>query len=49
MLVVGCCEGMMISGYAAFGPKVIETQFGLTAANAALLFGKKKFYVDLIF
>ena len=40
LVLVGCCEGFIVSGFSTFGPKVVETQFGKTAADASLLFGK---------
>ncbi|XP_072028586.1 solute carrier organic anion transporter family member 4A1-like [Amphiura filiformis] len=39
LVLAGCSEGFVVSGFSTFGPKVVETQFGLTAADASLLFG----------
>lgn len=38
--LAGASEGMLISGFAAFLPKLIENQFGVSASQAALLLGK---------
>ncbi|XP_061385578.1 solute carrier organic anion transporter family member 4A1 isoform X1 [Danaus plexippus] len=37
--LAGASEGMLISGFAAFLPKLIENQFGVSASQAALLLG----------
>lgn len=37
--LAGASEGMLISGFAAFMPKLIENQFAVSAAEAALLLG----------
>ncbi|GBP12346.1 Solute carrier organic anion transporter family member 4C1 [Eumeta japonica] len=37
--LAGASEGLLISGFAAFLPKLIENQFAVNAANAALLLG----------
>ena len=33
------CEAMMISGFGTFIPKIVESQFALTPAEAALILG----------
>lgn len=38
--LAGASEGLLLSGFAAFMPKLIENQFAVNAANAALLLGK---------
>lgn len=38
--LAGASEGMLISGFAAFLPKLIENQFAVNASDAALLLGK---------
>lgn len=43
--LAGASEGMLISGFAAFLPKLIENQFAVSASEAALLLGKD--YVDI--
>ncbi|KAL4713814.1 hypothetical protein ACJJTC_015468 [Scirpophaga incertulas] len=37
--LAGASEGLLISGFAAFLPKLIENQFGVSASGAALLLG----------
>ncbi|CAH2049869.1 unnamed protein product, partial [Iphiclides podalirius] len=37
--LAGASEGMLISGFAAFLPKLIENQFAVSASEAALLLG----------
>ncbi|XP_034951398.1 solute carrier organic anion transporter family member 4A1 isoform X2 [Chelonus insularis] len=37
--LAGASEGLLISGFAAFLPKLIENQFSVTASSAALLMG----------
>ncbi|CAB3239506.1 unnamed protein product [Arctia plantaginis] len=37
--LAGASEGMLISGFAAFLPKLIENQFAVNASDAALLLG----------
>lgn len=37
--LAGASEGLLISGFAAFLPKLIENQFAVDPANAALLLG----------
>lgn len=37
--LAGASEGMLISGFAAFLPKLIENQFAVNASEAALLLG----------
>ncbi|XP_041975302.1 solute carrier organic anion transporter family member 4A1 isoform X2 [Aricia agestis] len=37
--LAGASEGMLISGFAAFLPKLIENQFAVNASSAALLLG----------
>ncbi|XP_072028946.1 solute carrier organic anion transporter family member 4C1-like isoform X1 [Amphiura filiformis] len=39
LVFTSCAEGLIVSGMATFGPKVIETQFGKTAGQASLLMG----------
>lgn len=38
--LAGASEGMLISGFAAFLPKLIENQFAVNPSQAALLLGK---------
>lgn len=40
--LAGASEGLIISGFAVFLPKLIENQYSLSAVTAALLMGKKK-------
>ena len=40
LVLVGCAEGVLVSGTATFAPKIIETQFRKTAGQASLLMGK---------
>ena len=35
-----CCDIFIIAGFATFGPKYVENQFSLTAAQAGGLFGE---------
>lgn len=37
--LAGASEGLLIAGFAAFLPKLIENQFSVTASSAALLMG----------
>lgn len=39
--LAGATEGMLISGFAAFLPKLIENQFAVNASQAAMLLGKR--------
>ena len=34
------CEAMLLAGFGAFVPKIIESQFSLTPATAAIIVGK---------
>lgn len=34
-----CCDVAIMVGFSTFGPKFIEVMFGLTSANAGMLFG----------
>lgn len=47
LIITGCAEGMLLSGMATFGPKVIETQFGRTAGESSLLMGESKMISSL--
>lgn len=38
--LAGASEGLLIAGFAAFLPKLIENQFSVSASQAALLMGK---------
>lgn len=38
--MAGASEGLLVAGFAAFLPKVIENQFSVTASWAALIMGK---------
>lgn len=38
--MAGASEGLLIAGFAAFLPKVIENQFSVTPSWAAILMGK---------
>jgi len=38
--LAGSTEGLLIAGFAAFLPKLIESQFSVNASLAALLMGK---------
>lgn len=40
--MAGASEGLLVAGFAAFLPKVIENQFSLTATWAALIMGRRK-------
>ena len=35
------CEAMMLAGFGAFVPKIIESQFSVSPATAAVIVGKK--------
>lgn len=37
--VAGATEGLIISGFSAFMPKVIENQFSINAANSSIIMG----------
>lgn len=41
--LAGASEGLLLSGFAAFLPKLIENQFSVAASRAALLMGKRRF------
>lgn len=38
--LAGASEGLLIAGFAAFLPKLIENQFSVSASSAALLMGE---------
>lgn len=38
--LAGASEGLLIAGFAAFLPKLMENQFSVNASSAALLMGK---------
>lgn len=38
--LAGASEGLLIAGFAAFLPKLIENQFNVSASSAALLMGE---------
>lgn len=38
--LAGSSEGLLVAGFAAFLPKLIENQFSVSASSAALLMGK---------
>lgn len=40
--LAGATEGLLIAGFAAFLPKLIESQFSVNASLAALLMGKNE-------
>ena len=40
LLVMTTCNAIVVSGFSAFGPKYIETQYKTTAGMAGILFGK---------
>lgn len=40
--LAGASEGLIIAGFAAFLPKLIENQFSVTAVYSALLMGKSR-------
>ena len=40
LALVGCCEGLVIGGFATFGPKIMENQLGKTAGDASVLMGE---------
>lgn len=39
--LAGASEGLLIAGFAAFLPKLIENQFSVSASAAALLMGEQ--------
>lgn len=39
--LAGASEGLLIAGFAAFLPKLIENQFSVNASSAALLMGEE--------
>jgi hypothetical protein len=39
--LAGASEGIMITGFATFMPKIIQNQFGVSAGFASILGGKK--------
>lgn len=39
-IVTGLGDGLIIAGFAAFGPKYLEQQFSLSAGVAGALFGR---------
>lgn len=41
--MAGASEGLLVSGFAAFLPKLIENQFSVTASWAALIMGNNSF------
>lgn len=41
--LAGASEGFLISGFAAFLPKLIENEFSVSASFAAVLMGEKEF------
>ena len=48
--LAGASEGLVISGFAVFLPKLIENQFSVTAVWSALLMGKcDRFGMSLVF
>lgn len=42
--LAGASEGMIVAGFSAFLPKLIENQFSVTAVWASVLMGKQLFY-----
>lgn len=41
LCLAGATEATLIAGMSTFGPKFLESQFSLSASEAATLFGKK--------
>ena len=41
LCLAGATEATLIAGMSTFGPKFLESQFGLSASEAATLFGEK--------
>lgn len=38
--IAGATEGVLLTGFATFMPKILENQFNMTASRAALIVGK---------
>lgn len=41
-----CADSFLIGGFTAFGPKYVEQQFSVSAAEAGMIFGILTFYPE---
>lgn len=40
-LIVGMISGLILSGFATFGPKFVQNQFSVSASHASMIVGKR--------